>query len=254
MTLVQHRLFPCLLALAAGCSEEAATDAPPEPLPLVATYPLTDIDDASGIDVFEGLLYIVGDTKTEVEVWTTSGARVETVETGVRTALPDIEGIAIVADGEFILAHEGEGALMRSRPTEQPKIRLEGSLDGNNGLEGVCVRRSDGHIFAAKESKPSILYELDAAGVEVGRVTLDIDGDVAGLTHLGDPACPDQLLAVNQEQREVMQLTSAGEVLRRWTIDASRPEGLAYDGGSRLYVVDEARADLIVFAFEGGCL
>lgn len=245
------RRFPVWLVLLMGCGDDGGASAPADDLPLLSMYPL-GIEDPSGIDVRDGRLYIVGDRGTEVHVWTASGVPIDVVDTGIESEAPDIEGVVATDDG-FLLAHEADGVLLGSLPGAA-RFPVPDARDGNNGLEGLTVRPGDGHIFAVKEKKPTVLFELDRDGTELDRHTLDVAPDIAGLAQLGDPSCPDQLLAVSQESREVLQLTTAGEVLGRWAVSAKRPEGVAYDGKARLYVVDESKSRLLVYTFPGGCL
>jgi len=229
----------------------ACDDGRPEPLTASAVYPLSGVGDPSGADFFAGRVYVVGDARSRVYAFSPEGVGLGTMTLDDGPKSPDIEGVAVEADG-YLLADEGKGAIYRSGGRE--RIRLSGAKDGNNGLEGLTLRRSDGHLFAVKEKRPSLLYHLGPDGREIQRTRLEIADDVSGVAHLGRDECPEQLLAVSQESRELVQFTTAGVVLRRWALEAKRPEGLAFDGAGTLFVVDEARAELSVIPFEGACL
>ena len=246
------------VGLIAACDRGGVgVDATAERLEKIAVYGLEGIDDPSGIDYADGRLFVVGDRQVRVHALTPDGVPIEIISLTIAVDKPDIEGIAVVGDA-YLLAEEGDGAIFRiarDRTADDlaERLPLRGAVDGNSGLEGLTVRRSDGHIFAVKEKKPTLLYHLDPDGREIDRRKLDVAPDVAGITHLGRAGCPNQLLAVSQQGRALIQITTSGLTLARWPIDVDRPEGVAFDGTGRLYIVDEARAELVVFAFEGRC-
>jgi len=160
----------------------------------------------------------------------------------------------VAVDGRTVLvAREDSGELLRldlSDGTLRSRTAVPDSVDDNSGLEGLAIRPDDGQVFALKEKRPTRLIRLTSEGLEVARVKLSsVASDLSGLTWL----CDGRLLAVSEEDRTVHELSEVGEPLGSWPIPATHPEGIAFDGSSRVYVVDEEAERLLVFAFEPRC-
>lgn len=248
------RAAACLLSLllTIGCEADESREGELAP---AARYVLPETFKApSGVALAGDVLYVVGDEKAKVVAVTFFGVEVDRFT--VDAPCGDGDGFEAVAyDGtDLLVACEASGELLRV-DTENGaiarRIQVADVVDGNDGLEGVLVR-PDGHILAAKEQRPTLLVHLDAAGVELDRIELDVAEDVSDIASVGGADCPGQLLALSQEERAVFQLDETGAVLGEWLIAAKRPEGLAFQGAS-LYVVDEETRELLVFDFTGGC-
>lgn len=254
LPLLLFLILACPLFVA--CGADSAGESPDgSALTLVRRYSLDGaIEEPSGLTRTGDVLYVVSDQKDKIYALTRYGVPLDarTIDLG-SVGGPGFEAVAALGEALFV-AREPTGEILLAdigTRTAGAVIPVADVVAGNDGLEGLIVR-PDGHFLAAKEKGPCELIHLAPDGTELSRVELGFAPDIAGLARLGEPGCPDQLLAVSQEARSVYQIDESGALLRTWSIAADRPEGVAYDGVD-LYVVDEATRELFVFAFPGGC-
>jgi len=242
-------LLPCL---AAACGAQPA-DGPATALRILSEHDLDGIDEPSGLSFANGRLYAVSDRRADVYVLSADGRVTDTRPLDLPAEEREgLEGIAV--DGSTALvAREDSGEVLRADVTSgqlRSRSSVPDAVDGNDGLEGLCVRPDDGHVFAVKEKRPVRLLHLTPDGQEVARVKLSsLASDLSGLTWL----CDGRLLAVSQEDRTLHELSDTGEPRRSWEVPTAHAEGIAFDGSGRLYLVDEEEERLLVFELDPGC-
>ena len=117
-----------------------------------------------------------------------------------------------------------------------------------DGLEGIVVDHSSGHIFVLQEKNPSQLIELSAAGVELNRTNLNFSGDVSGMTM--HPTWG-TLFIVSDQGYSLNEVTTSGEFLRSWYIPLDQAEGVTFGAdATTLYMVSDRGGSFYEFSFE----
>jgi uncharacterized protein YjiK len=118
---------------------------------------------------------------------------------------------------------------------------------GNEGLEGISYRASDGKLFAAKQKNPSRLFRIgltssgkpDSVFNDVPWAIGDISSDISDMVALSDG----KFLLINGLELKLTGYTPDGKPLS--TLDLSgmkKPEGLAVDEtDGTIYVTGEQR-------------
>ena len=232
----------------------ACTAPTPEPTSLqpLSVHVVERVDQPSGLAFAGGRLYAVGDQKAKIYALAADGS----VASDVNLALgigeqTSLEAIAIAGD-TAVVAREASAALIHVSLGDGSVLfrsTVPDALDANSGLEGVMIRPGDQQLFALKEKSPTLLIQIDTAGVEQSAVQLNVASDLSDLCYL----CNDEFLAVSQADRALLRLKIDGTLVAKWSIPVVRAEGLAYDGSQRLYIVDEQSNELSVFEFDAGC-
>jgi uncharacterized protein YjiK len=239
--------YVCLLGaiLLCACSEVNTPT-----LELLSEHYLQGVDEPSGLAYANGRLYAVSDTSAKIAILSADGSLIDQLDAQLETdEQVGLEAIAVVGSTAY-LAHEPTGQIIRLNLADGSVLSrwsVDAAVDGNDGLEGLTVH--DGRVLAVKEKKPSLLYNLDASGSELSRIKLEFSTDLSGLSSI----CSDRLLALSQEDEKLFELNASGELLNSWALPIQYPEGVAHDGGQRLYIVDELEAKLLVYAFTPVC-
>ncbi|MFN2251307.1 MAG: lamin tail domain-containing protein [Anaerolineae bacterium] len=224
---------------------------------LLASYELDGPRRPSGLAFAAGRLFAVGDGSSDVHVLTADGRIVRVTHIPLP---PDeeesIEGLA--ANGELLhLALEPSGQIVTARADDgvvTGRVTIPDAIDGDDGLEGLALAVGHGSsgtaLRAAKEDGPALLYEVDTTSGSIAHRTPLVGlPDVSGLA----PFCGGGLLAVSQEGATLNRLSAGGLPLESWVLPVRSAEGVAFDGASRAYVVDEEADRLLVFGVDDVC-
>lgn len=218
-------------------------------------------------------LFVVGDGTTSIVEISKTGAYIGSM-TLADGAFDDIEGLAYVGNGQFVMVEErtrsvirfdytADGTLVRA-DTEVVQL---GTTTGNTGLEGVTYDPQTGGYVLVKESGPQGIFQTTvdfAAGTASnGSATTENStnlfdpallglgdmADVFALSNLSTVGTSERgnLLVLSQESGRILEVDRQGNILSSLTIvgdpgnDAiqQQHEGVAMDKEGNLYVVSE---------------
>jgi uncharacterized protein YjiK len=226
-------------------------------------------------------LFVVGDGGTSVTQVDKTGHLINSMtlaqgSSPQGTAFYDIEGIAYVGGGKFVISEERDRQVnlftyVASSTLTRADVQTAklGTTVGNVGIEGLSFDPQTGGFVVVKESGPEGIFQtgidFTAHTATNGSPTtvnstdlfdpalaglLDFS-DVFALANLSTFAGPDttHLLILSQEAGKFVNVDRAGKVSSTLTIagDAGNPlsvpdqshEGLAMDNDGKLYVVSE---------------
>ncbi|MBN1864702.1 MAG: SdiA-regulated domain-containing protein [Victivallales bacterium] len=174
------------------------------------------------------------------------------------TGMDDMEGIAYMGEGRFILAEESTSTLLfvsiapdasAIDRDDSTSIKLDMSIGDNEGFEGVAYDEINKFVYAVKEKNPKTIMRI-----HIGTGEVDIPFDLEGMK-TGDASgiCIDprsgNLLILSQESRCIVECTVHGELLavvyltKGWSDfkrDFDKPEGITIDPASgKVFVCGE---------------
>ncbi len=200
-----------------------------------------DVREPSGLAWDDGALVVVGDDRRRV-YWIDpeTGSRVDAIHVDA----VDMEAVEVdPLTGELLVAIESSAEVWRISRTGQrlDRLRLGWAEDGNDGLEGLALRPSDGHLFVAKERRPARIAEFDEDGDRLSRDRVDFAAD---LSDLAWSATDDFLYAISDIDQRLYRLDGSLEVLASWPLPVAHPEGLAIVGDT-VYVVSDTERTLL---------
>ncbi|MCW1430761.1 SdiA-regulated domain-containing protein [Novosphingobium sp. JCM 18896] len=218
-------------------------------------------------------LFVVGDGTTAIVEISKTGQLIGSM-TLTAGAFDDIEGLAYVGNGKFVMVEErtrsvisfeytAGGSLVR---TDTQVVKL-GTTTGNVGLEGVTYDPATGGYIFVKESDPQGIFQttVDFANgtasngsattanstnlFDPAKLALGDMADVFALSNLSTIGTSERgnLLVLSQESGKILEVDRAGNVLSSLTIigdpgnsaNQQQHEGLAMDKQGNLYVVSE---------------
>lgn len=176
----------------------------------------------------------------------TSGALLNTITVqGV-----DFEGIAFNATYDTIYVVEEANwkivtyTLSGTMISEIVVNHEAGQVDG---LEGIAIDHTNGHIFVLHEKNNPELIELTSSGQEISRVPLTFSSDVSGITI--HPVWQ-TLFILSDEGYSLNEVTKSGEHLRSWYIPLDQAEGVTFGADEHtLYMAADRGNKLYEFAF-----
>tara|TARA_Y100000310_G_scaffold345540_1_gene466253 strand:+ start:8471 stop:11203 length:2733 start_codon:yes stop_codon:yes gene_type:complete len=164
----------------------------------------------------------------------------------------DFEGIAFNSTYDTIYVVE-------ETTWEIVKYTLDGTKVGSisvtpdasltDGLEGITIDHSTGHIFVLQEKNPSKLIELDAGGNELARTTLTFSADVSGISI--HPTWG-TLFIVSDQGYSLNEVSQSGEHLRSWFIPLNQAEGVTFASETVVYMVSDRGNKFYEFDFDKG--
>jgi uncharacterized protein YjiK len=213
-------------------------------------------------------LFVVGDGSTSITQISLTGQLIDSMTLGKDPSKPqgtayyDIEGLAYVGSGKFVLVEERLRTV--SQFTYVPNTTLNyadsqhvklGTTVGNIGLEGIAFDPQSGGFVAVKESGPSGVFQTTidfAAGTasngsagtlnslnlfDPSKAGLLDFADVFALSNIAGIGAADQgnLLFLSQESGKVVKTDRAGNVLGSLTI----PLLPGVPGSTQLSVADQ---------------
>ncbi|MEJ5975353.1 SdiA-regulated domain-containing protein [Novosphingobium sp. PS1R-30] len=218
-------------------------------------------------------LFVVGDGTTAIVEISKTGQLIGSM-TLAAGAFDDIEGLAYVGNGKFVMVEErtrsvisfeytAGGSLVR---TDTQVVKL-GTTTGNVGLEGVTYDPATGGYIFVKESDPQGIFQttVDFANgtasngsattenatnlFDPAKLALGDMADVFALANLSTIGTSERgnVLVLSQESGKILEVDRAGNVLSSLTIigdagnsaNQQQHEGLAMDKEGNLYVVSE---------------
>jgi uncharacterized protein YjiK len=218
-------------------------------------------------------LFVVGDGSTSIVQVSLTGQLIDSMTLGKDPSKPqgtayyDIEGLAAVGNGKFVLVEERLRTV--SQFTYVPNSTLNyadsqhvklGTTVGNIGLEGITFDPLTGGFIAVKESGPSGIFQTTvdfAAGTasngsattvnsvnlfDPAKVGLLDFADVFALSNISGIGAADRgnLLFLSQESGKVVKTDRAGNILGSLTI----PLLPGVPGTTQLSVADQSHEGL----------
>jgi predicted extracellular nuclease/uncharacterized protein YjiK len=218
-------------------------------------------------------LFVVGDGTTSIVEISKTGAYIGSM-TLADGAFDDIEGLAYVGNGQFVMVEERTRSVVRFDYTASGTlVRADtevvqlGTATGNTGLEGVTYDPQTGGYVFVKESGPQGIFQtaIDfAAGTasngsattenavnlfDPTKLAVGDMADVFALSNLSTVGMSERgnLLVLSQESGKILEVDRQGSILSSLTIvgdpgnDAiqQQHEGVAMDREGNLYVVSE---------------
>ena len=236
------------LLLTTGCN-----DAAPDSRSLIARYVrcaprmrIPHARNASGIafNPDTGTLFVIQDSPPLIKEINFEGHVLRDIKL---MGVDDMEGIAYMGGGRFILAEESTSMLLfvsigpettsisRADSTE---INLDMPVGDNEGLEGVAYDDVNKLVYAVKEKNPKTIMRVDIVTGEPD-IPFDLErlniGDASGICI--DPRSGN-LLILSQESRCIVECTPQGEQLAvvhltrgktDFKRDFNKPEGITMD-------------------------
>ncbi|ECG8591766.1 hypothetical protein FNI11_18815 [Salmonella enterica subsp. salamae] len=202
----------------------------------------------------ERMLFAVINNPPELIWMTTEGQLVGRMSL---QGIEDPESIAWSGGHQFQIGSEKRGEVYKTQVNIQQgslqiisRVKLKGyDKAKNEGLEGTAWDAENERLYAAKETKPIVITEVDRGKNGIARVlpsaiTASI-GDVSGLEYY---APTDSLLVLSDESKAILEVSSEWRVRDRLFLtaewsglreDIPQPEGIAMDDNNNLYIVSE---------------
>lgn len=226
----------------------------------IESFPL-DIEDPSGLDVDPSgnFLWTVGDNSGgHIYKIAKNGEIVDILEVDG----DDMEGIA-QHPGNLLLfvAEERLSDIVQydtsGNEIQRTRVAVEQQSE-NDGLEGITINPSNGHIFMVNEQNPRALVEMDlsrAMDQQLIRYTpvdfragKDAEGlDFSGLCFESEAQV---LWLVSDEARAVFVLDLMGNPLAAYDSDEENLEGIAVIADEqRIYLVSDDLQQLVVYEY-----
>ncbi len=117
----------------------------------------------------------------------------------------------------------------------------------NVGLEGIAYNPSNEHLYLLNEQNPGLLIETDLSGNILRKNKLNFANDYAGIFYEKKDNC---LWIVSDESRSVSCCTLDGKLIKGYSINVIKPEGIAVNPVTKeIYIVSDATGELYVFRY-----
>lgn len=263
-----------LLACAAAAPAQAALD--------LGQYAVTlqrgiNFDEASGVTYNwdRNTLMIVDDEGDDLAEYSLTGERLTADRiSGYR----DIEGVAYIGGGAYVLAEERTEEIVRITPgatgtqnglpstqytskgSAQRYLINGGANIGNNGLEGVAFDPITGGFFSVRQgggggvTQAVYQSQVSFGAVTTGTTIQPFDAALLGVESLSDIATLstnpnfagtdyyENLLILSLGSRVLLEVTRTGDVLSRFDLaglDIQTIEGVTIDHDGNIYLVGE---------------
>tara|TARA_B100000959_G_C14971427_1_gene619878 strand:- start:76 stop:1071 length:996 start_codon:yes stop_codon:yes gene_type:complete len=160
----------------------------------------------------------------------------------------DMEGITRNnSDNTFWVVEESSGELVNldSSGSEIERVYVSGSYEGDGGLEGIALNETNGHIYLLKEKDPGILIELDHEFNMLQFNSLFFAQDFSGIWY---DQTYNQLWIVSDQEKTVFKCDTTGAVLKSYSIQNEKMEGIAADiENKRVYLVNDVNDKLYIY-------
>ncbi len=227
-------------------NEPDVNERPVRSLQLVSSFPL-QIPEPSGLSLdFDGqALWTVSDRSNRVIKIDLQGHILKTLSYQGH----DLEGITVdtVRHTLWIVEeHTREVVELDTTGRELERHRILSGND-NSGLEGICID-AEHRFFVVKEKKPGLFIALNSDFTIKSKREISFAGDFSGM-------CADTLLnrfwILSDQDESLFYWDRQKGVLSRYSLDVTKPEGIAVDFNKGLaYVVSDARSVLYVFRLQ----
>lgn len=200
----------------------------------------------------EDELYAVDSSNATIYRLTTAG---ELLDSWASPVPAFYEGIAVLADGDLIVADGGIGNMTFFTPDlfkAGPPVDLTQVSPAPNGI--VLIEETD-TLFVTDDNVLGIL-ELDFDGRLLGQLaTTDIEPAFLEPEGIAYEPLSGHLLAVDDDQGKLYEITMDGQLVREVDLEAltgfSDPEGLSYHAPTQtLYIAFDSDGQVGVFHFE----
>ncbi len=212
-------------------------------LQLVSSFPL-QISEPSGLSLdFDGqALWTVSDQTNRVFKIDLQGHILKTLSYHGH----DLEGIAADTIRHtlwIVEEHTREVVELDTTGRELQRHRILSGND-NSGLEGICIDAKH-RFFVLKEKKPGLFIALNSDFTIKSKREITFAGDYSGM-------CADTLSnrfwILSDQDKSLFYWDRQNGVLSRYSLDVTKPEGIAVDFFAGLaYVVSDAQSVLYVF-------
>ncbi|MGZ3882885.1 MAG: SdiA-regulated domain-containing protein [Bacteroidia bacterium] len=157
----------------------------------------------------------------------------------------DFEGVW--ADDKFIfIADERARRVLVYDQTDLKVVRQNEIAYGggmNAGYEGITYNAKKNCYVVVTEKNPIWFYELNADFVKINEVKRNIASDVSSICFHND-----FMYALSDEDQCVLKLDPVTyEVLMKWKIPVTNPEGMTFDKQGHLVVVSDFEQSIFKF-------
>ena len=200
----------------------------------------------------EDELYAVDSSNATIYRLTTAG---ELLDSWASPVPAFYEGIAVLPDGDLVVADGGLGNMVFFTPDlfkAGPAVDLSQVSPAPNGI--VLVEETD-TLFVTDDNALAIM-ELDFDGQLLGQLsTTGIEASFLEPEGIAWEPLSGHLLAVDDDQGKLYEITTDGRLVREVDLQAltgfSDPEGLSYHAPSQtLYIAFDSDGQVGVFHFE----
>ena len=200
-----------------------------------------------------GTLFIIQNAPTTLREVSVDGKLLRSVD--VENA-DDLEGIAYLGKGRFVVAEESSGRLcfFTLGPNDK-SVEFDSTIQAapptpdNTGLEGVCVDPESGVLYTVEEKRPIALHVVD---MKTGKSDIPWDLSTIGVSDVSGICVEPRtghLLVLSHESLRIVECTKDGKVVTTLSLDkkrnglrksAGKPEGIALDSATgRVYICGE---------------
>ena len=216
-----------------------------EELELISIFNL-DIPEPSGLTVSkdEDQLYIVSDDTGNIYQTTLNGA----VITEIPLGLKDLEGITFNSElDQFYVVSEKLRKVytLDLIGNEIGSFKISGKQkEKNSGLEGICYREDNQHLYLVNEKHPKRVLEIDLENNRIESYKISFAKDISGIDF--DPNSK-TFWIVSDESRKVYQTNEYFEIIQSYSIPVKKAEGIAISKKGLIYIVSDAMETLSVF-------
>jgi uncharacterized protein YjiK len=202
-----------------------------------------DIPEPSGIayNSRNNTFMVVSDSKPDIYEINFSGVILNTIQ----ASGSDMEGITLSKNCDTIYVVEEKKKLVTTFDLLGNKISsfsVNVATYDNNALEGVSLKKSSNELFVINEKDPRMILDFKST-TELWRKTIDYTSDISDIYF---DEINNFIWLISDESREILKLSSTGELLDEWEIPFTKGEGITIVN-DKIFVVNDLDGKMYVF-------
>ncbi|QCX40146.1 hypothetical protein FF125_17460 [Aureibaculum algae] len=158
----------------------------------------------------------------------------------------DLEGVSTYTEGKLLLAEEVKKEVVELNITDGTTITHAIEYENttpNSGMEGVTYNSKDKTTYILNEKDPGKLIHLAEDFSIIDEYHLLFAQDYSGIFY---DASIDALWIVSDQSKTVNQCNLKGEVIKSYSIDFVKSEGVVI-ANDKIYIVSDSEEKLYVF-------
>lgn len=159
----------------------------------------------------------------------------------------DLEGITKLNDTTLVTILERERTIifLNINGTELNKINLDLKGEPNKGLEGITYNSTKNELYIINEKDPGLLLTIDSSNSVIKKQELYFTSDYSGLDYVEEL---DMLWIISDEGNAIMQCTTEGKLIKKFTVDVEQIEGIAVDYENKLiYIISDPLEKMFIY-------
>jgi len=241
-------LFLISILLISSCrKDEDVNKVNTDDLELINVFKIA-VEEPSGLclDTVNNVLFTVSDNTNNVYKISKTGSLIQEYDIDA----DDLEGITIY-NSELLLADERNKQILKYNIINDELVKYSIDYDNtnaNNGFEGIAYNYTDDVIYVLNEKKPGELLTFNNNFDIINTVSLSFANDYSGIFYDSDN---NLLWIVSDESESVNKCTLNGELLKSYSVDINKCEGIAIDNKAKLlYLVSDTDSEMYVYKLE----